>query len=142
MLYKSIIDIFSGDFSFLQDQIRLRYLKIMASFGFGSAFGLVFTSHILAYVLKHYHQIVTAVIIGFISGSLGIVWPWKKEVHKVNDVGEFLIDSTGNRVVENYKRFIPNISDIETWYALFFILLGIAIILLVDYYGKRPKNKA
>lgn len=142
MLYKSIIDIFSGDFSFLQDEIRLRYLKIIASFGFGSAFGLVFTSHILAYVLKHYHQIVTAIIIGFISGSLGIVWPWKKEVYKVNDVGEFLIDSTGNRVVENYKRFIPNFSDIETWYALLFILLGITIILLVDYYGKRPKNKA
>ena len=142
MLYKSIIDIFSGDFSFLQDEIRLHYLKIIASFGFGSAFGLVFTSHILAYVLKHYHQIVTAVIIGFISGSLGIVWPWKKEVYKLNDGGEFLMDSTGNRVVENYKRYIPNLSDIETWYALFFILLGIGIILLVDYYGKRPKNKA
>lgn len=142
MLYRSFADIFSGDFSFLQDEIRIRYLKIIASFGFGSAFGLVFTSHILAYVLKHYHQIVTALIIGFISGSLGIVWPWKKEVYKVNDAGEFLIDSTGNQVVKNYRRFIPNFSDIETWYAVLFILLGIGIILLIDYYGKRSKNKA
>jgi len=142
MLYRSLADIFSGDFSFLQDEIRVRYLKIIASFALGSAFGLVFTSHILAYVLKHYHQIVTALIIGFISGSLGIVWPWKKEVYKINDAGEFLIDSKGNQVIENYKRFIPNFSDIETWYAVLFILLGIAIILLIDYYGKRSKNKA
>jgi uncharacterized membrane protein len=141
MLYKSMIDIFSGDFSFLQDEIRVRYLKIIATFGLGSAFGLVFTSHILAYVLKHYHQIVTALIIGFISGSLGIVWPWKTEVYKVNDVGELLIDSKGNQVIENYRRFIPNLSDNETWYALLFILLGIGIILLIDYYGKRSKSK-
>ena len=141
MLYRSITDIFSGDFSFLQDEIRIRYLKIIATFGLGSAFGLVFTSHILAYVLKHYHQIVTALIIGFISGSLGIVWPWKKEIYKVGDTGEFLIDSKGNQVIENYKRFIPNFSDIETWYAVLFILLGIGIVLLIDYYGKRSKNK-
>jgi len=141
MLYRSFADIFSGDFSFLQDEIRVRYLKIIASFGLGSAFGLVVTSHILAYVLKRFHQIVTALIIGFISGSLGIVWPWKTEVYKVNDAGEFLIDSKGNQVVENYRRFIPKFSDMETWYAVLFILLGIGIILLIDYYGKRSKNK-
>ncbi len=140
MLYKSITDVFSGDFSFLQDVIRVRYLKIIASFGLGSAFGLVVTSHILGYVLKRWHQIVTALIIGFISGSLGIVWPWKKEVYKTNEVGEFLIDSKDNQVIENYNRFIPNFSDIETWIALFYIFIGIGIILAIDYYGKRSEK--
>jgi len=140
MLYKTIADIFSGDFGFLQDEIRVRYLKIIASFGLGSAFGLVVTSHVLGYVLKRWHQIVTALIIGFISGSLGIVWPWKKEIYKINEVGGFLIDSKGNQVIENYKRYIPNFSDIETWIALFYIFVGIGIILAIDYYGKRSEK--
>ena len=141
VLYRTIGDVLSGDFDFIKDTVRMRYLKIIASFSIGSAFGLVVTSHIIAFVLKHYHQIVTALIIGFISGSLGIVWPWKKEVHKLNDIGEFLIDSKGNKVVENYKRFMPNMADSETWIAFFFIFIGIGIVLLIDYYGKRSKNK-
>jgi len=141
MLFRSIADAFSGNFDFLRDVVRIRYLKIVATFGLGSAFGLVFTSQILAYVLKRWHQLVTAVIIGFISGSLGMVWPWKKEVYKLVD-GKFLYDLKGNKVVENFKRYKPDIADTETWIAIGFILVGIVIILLIDLYGKRSKAKA
>jgi len=142
MLYRTIIDVLSGDFSFWKDVIRVRYLKIITSFGVGSVVGLVVTSHILAFVLKRWHQIVTALIIGFISGSLGIVWPWKEEIYKLSASGDFLIDSKGNKVIENYERFIPNVSSIETWVAVFFIFTGIGIILLIDYYGKKSKSKS
>ncbi|MGV6845444.1 MAG: undecaprenyl phosphate translocase family protein, partial [Lutibacter sp.] len=70
-LFKTITNIFVGDFSFLDDVAHLHYLKIIATFTAGSAFGLVFMSHILGYVLKRWHQLVTAIIIGFITGSLG-----------------------------------------------------------------------
>ena len=139
MLYRTIMDIFSGNFDFLQDAVRMRYLKIVAVFGSGSAFGLVFTSQILGYVLKRWHQLVTALIIGFISGSLGIVWPWKKEVFKIEN-GVYLLDSEGNKVIENYRRYLPNITDTQTWTAIVFIILGIGIILWVDYYGRKSKR--
>jgi uncharacterized membrane protein len=138
MLYRTILDIFSGNFDFFYDAVRVRYLKIIATFGAGSAFGLVFTSQILGYVLKRWHQLVTALIIGFISGSLGIVWPWKKEVFKMEN-GHYLIDSTGNKVIENYKRYMPDISDAETWVAIAFILFGISILLWLDYYHRKSK---
>lgn len=141
MLYKTIIDIFSGNFDFLQDPNRIRYLKIVGAFGSGSAFGLVFTSQILGYVLKRWHQLVTALIIGFISGSLGIVWPWKKEVYKIED-GKYLLDSEGHKITENFERYLPEISDPQTWVAVVFILLGIGILLWIDYYGKKPKSNA
>jgi len=141
MLYKTITDVFSGNFEFLQDQVRVRYLKIVASFGSGSAFGLVFTSQILGYVLKRWHQLVTALIIGFISGSLGIVWPWKREVYKLEN-GNFLLDSEGHKVVENYKRYMPDIADIQTWVAVIFILVGIGILLLIERYGQKTKSNA
>ncbi len=130
--------VLSGDFEVLKDQIKVRYLKIIAVFTLGSAFGLVSMSHVLGYVLKRWNQIVTAVIIGFISGSLGIVWPWKKTIYKVSNE-EFLLDQKGNKIVENYERFIPDISTQETWISIGFIIFGIALILIIDFYGRKRK---
>jgi len=134
-LYKTIEDVFSWNFDFIHDQVRMRYMKIIASFGLGSIFGLVITSHILGFLLKRFHQLITALIIGFIGGSLGIVWPWKKTVYKMEE-GVYLFDSLGNRIVENYQRYLPSISDSTTWYALFYILFGLAILLVLDWIGR------
>ena len=139
VLYKTLTDILSGDWSFLEDPVRIRYLKIVATFTGGSAFGLVFTSHILGYVLKRWNQIVTAVIIGFITGSLGIVWPWKKEIYKLEN-GITLKDFNGDKVIENYQRYFPNFANSETWFAILFILLGFALLLLLDLYSKRTNK--
>ncbi len=138
MLNKTIIDIFSGNFDFFHDAVRMRYLKVVVVFTGGSAFGLVVTSHILGYVLKRWHQIVTAVIIGFITGSLGIVWPWKKEIYKTEN-GQLLHDFNGDKVIENYQRYMPDVTLQETWIALFFILLGVGLLLVLDQYSKRAK---
>lgn len=140
MLYKTIIDMFSGNLEFLQDQVRIKYLKIIAVFTGGSAFGLVITSHILGYVLKRWNQIVTAIIIGFITGSLGIVWPWKKEVYKIEN-GAFLKDFNGDKIIENYQRYFPEYGLKETWVAILFIALGFGLLLVLDIYSKRQKNK-
>lgn len=139
VLFKTLTQIITGDFSFLDNLEQVQYLKIIAVFTAGSAFGLVVTSHILGYVLKRWHQIVTAAIIGFITGSLGIVWPWKKEIYKIED-GQVLIDAKGNKVIENFTRYFPDFSQKETWIAIFFILVGIGILLLLDKYGQERKE--
>ena len=77
-LYDTTAEIIRGDFSFTQNEKRLDTLKILAVFTLGSATGLVTLSHALSYVLKHFKHLTTAVIIGFITGSVGVVWPWKK----------------------------------------------------------------
>jgi len=129
----------TGDFEVLNDPEKIRYLKIVAVFTAGSAFGLVSISHMLAYVLKRWHQLVTATIIGFIVGSLGIVWPWKKEVF-AQENGVFLLDKNQHKIVENFERYVPDFSNSETWTALFFIFLGIVLILGIDYYGSTRKR--
>ena len=139
MLYKTLTEIVVGDFSFVENSVRLNYLKIIGAFTAGSGFGLVVTSHILGYVLKRWHQFVTALIIGFISGSLGTVWPFKEAVYKYVN-GQIAIDANGNKIVRDYHRYMPSLSQIETWYALFFILLGIIILLLLEWYGRKNKK--
>ena len=138
-LYKTTTDILSWNFEFIHNEIRMRYLKIISSLTLGSIFGLVFTSHILGFLLKRWHSIVTALIIGFITGSLGIVWPWKEAVYKTEN-GIYLYDSLGNKIIENYHRFIPSFSNQTTWYAIGFIIFGVLVLLGLEQYGNKVKK--
>jgi uncharacterized membrane protein len=139
-LFTIFTGIFSGNFNVLEDPENIRYLKIVSVFTAGSTFGLISISHVLGYVLKRWHQIVTATIIGFIAGSLGVVWPWKRKIFTENN-GDFLLDDTGNKIIQNYERFFPSFSNTETWLAFFYIVLGIALILGIDYYDNKRKSK-
>lgn len=119
-LYDTFSEIFSGNFEFVHDANRIRMLKVLGVFTLGSVTGLVTFSHILNYILKHYKSITTATIIGFIIGSLGVVWPWKEIVYKQNASGDFILDSTGQKIIENYTRFIPELNN-ETYIAILFV---------------------
>lgn len=140
-LYDTFAELIRGDFSFISNQERLDTLKILAVFTLGSATGLVSLSHLLSYVLKHYKHITTAIIIGFITGSLGVVWPWKQTIVKTDALGNKILDSNGEEIIVNYKRYFPDLASAETWWALFFIGVGIAILLALDWYGKNRKDK-
>ena len=138
VLLQIITSLLIGDFEVLSDPIKIRYLKIITVFTLGSVVGLISFSHLLAYVLKRWYQIVNAVIIGFIIGSLGVVWPWKKTVYAIEN-GQFLMDNKGNQIVQNYERFMPNFLNVETWIAIFYSIVGIGIILVIDFYGRKRK---
>jgi uncharacterized membrane protein len=139
VLLKTLTQVVMGDFSFLSNLEQLHYLKIIATFTAGSAFGLIFISHILGYVLKRWHQLVIAIIIGFITGSLGIVWPWKKAIYRIFN-GEIVVDANGNNVIHYFERYLPDFSNIQTWNAIFYILVGAGLILLIDKYGIKQKE--
>ncbi|EWH11278.1 MULTISPECIES: DUF368 domain-containing protein [Cellulophaga] len=139
-LYDTFTEIIKGDFSFTKNTERLNTLTVLGVFTAGSAIGLVTLSHIISYVLKHFKHITTAVILGFITGSLGVVWPWKKTVYKVDAVGNILIDSNGNEIIKNYSRYFPDFVISETWWAVFFVVIGISILLVLDWYGKNRKK--
>ena len=133
-----VTNLITGNFEVLEDPEKIRYLKIISVFTLGSVFGLVSISHVLGYVLKRWNAIVTAIIIGFITGSLGIVWPWKKAIYLINNK-TYLLDKKGNKIIENYNRFIPDFSLLETWVAIFYIIFGISLVLSIDYYGRKKE---
>jgi len=138
-LYDTFSEIITGDFSFIDNEIRVRLLKVLVVFTLGSVAGLVTFSHVLNYVLKHYKSITIASIIGFIVGSLGVVWPWKNTIFKTNDNGSFLLDSRGEKIIADYERFLPELNS-ETYFALGYIILGIFIVLALEWYGQRTKQ--
>lgn len=141
-LFDTIAELVQGDFSFVSDTERIRTLKILTVFTLGSAAGLVTLSHLLGYVLKHFKHITTAVIIGFITGSLGVVWPWKRTIFMEDSTGSPILDSNGDKIILNYERFLPEMSRSESWWAILFIVVGIAILIGLEWYGKNREKTA
>ena len=139
-LYDTFSEIFSGDFSFVKNTERMQILKILGVFTLGSITGLVTFSHLLSYLLKHFKTITSAVLLGFITGSLGVLWPWKKTIYKVDPTGNPLLDSNGNKVIVNYTRYLPDMSEFESYWAILFILMGILVLLILDWYGNNRKQ--
>jgi putative membrane protein len=138
-LYATVFDVFAGDFSFTTNPERIRMLKVLGVFTLGSVTGLVTFSHILSYVLKHYKNITLSVLMGFIIGSLGVVWPWKKTIYKLSETGEILRDRTGEKIIENYQRFSPSLNA-ETFMAITFVIAGILIVLALEWYGRKTRK--
>lgn len=139
-LYDTLAQILVWDFSFLENEVRMRLLKVLAIFSAGSLTGLVSLSHLLGYVLKHYKRATFAVIIGFITGSLGVVWPWKREEYRMDAVGSPVLDNQGNKILDNYDRYLPNLSQADTWMAILFIIIGASIVIWLAWYENRKKN--
>ena len=140
-LYDTLAELVQGDFSFVGNQERLDTLLILAVFTIGSATGLVTLSHLLGYVLKHFKHLTTALIIGFITGSLGVVWPWKRTLFMTDALGNNVLDSNGNRIIVNYERYWPDMALGDTWWAVLMIGVGLALLILLEWYGKnRLKN--
>ena len=138
-LYQTLVDIATLDFSFTDDPEQMRLLKVLLVFSVGSLTGLITLSHLLGYLLKKFKNNTNAVIMGFITGSLGVVWPWKAEVFKYNTNGNILLDINGNPILDNYDRFIPTAINWENGLALFFIIVGIAIVVGLGKYGDKTR---
>jgi uncharacterized membrane protein len=136
-LFDAITAIFKGDFSFLKNTEQMQLLKVLTVFSAGSAVGLVTLSNILGYLLKHYKKITYAVIIGFITGSLGVVWPWKIKVLEKDFNGTVLLDANGREIIKTYQRFFPSEFSQQTLFAIIFILLGISIVVGLERYQKK-----
>lgn len=98
----------------------------------GAGVGLIGFSHLLAWVFKRYHDQTIAILSGFILGSLGILWPWKQELYKLDSAGGPLLKKNGELIVEGYEWLIPDSFSVEVVTAIGFILLGIATIWLLE----------
>ncbi len=138
-LYDTISDILLLDFSFFDNTGRIELLKILAVFSIGSLVGLVSFSHLLAYVLNHYKKATYAVIIGFIAGSLGVVWPWKTKEFERDALGAIKLDAEGREIIKDFDRYLPTEWSLETLAAIFFILLGILIVISLERFNKKKK---
>lgn len=130
-----LVGLFTGNTTVLLGASNQKYLIIISIFTLGSLLGLIFLSQMLAFVLSRWGKIVNAVIIGFIIGSLGTVWPWKEKIYAQNN-GVFLTGSFNRKIVVGFHKYLPDFSTQQTWIALLFIVVGVLIVLSVERFSK------
>ena len=140
VLFDTFVYIFSGNFSFMSDPQHLRLLLVLLVFSLGSVVGLISLSHLLSYILKHYKFNTLALIMGFITGSLGVVWPWKEALYRKDNLGNFITDTNGEQIIANYQRYLPELNT-QSLYAVLFIIFGTAIVLGLEWAGNKRKNQ-
>lgn len=73
-LYDAVIAAVSG-----------RDLAVVASVGLGAVVGLAVFSTLLHWLLEHHHDVVLAVLVGLMAGSLRVLWPWPAGPDGVGD---------------------------------------------------------
>ncbi len=139
-IYYTLSDLIKMNLEFANDTNRMKLLLLAAIFSLGSISGLIFFSNILSYVLKKHYQITIAIIIGFISGSLGVIWPWREKVFKLNEDGDIINNSIGNPEIAYFDYLLPNIKTVDFWFLILFIIFGATIVVLLESYGVK-KNK-
>jgi len=98
--------------------------------GAGALVGLISFAQILGWLLKKYHDLTMAILIGLMCGSLRKIWPWKETVTT-------FIDSHGKEIPSLQSNIIPSSFTIEVGFALLFMLIGILVIWGLDLWARK-----
>lgn len=123
-LYNSIL-ISIGVESNLSHDFEL--LKIVLIFAVGSISGLILLSNFLSYLVRKHEEKVNQFIIGFIFGSLMILWPW-------NHINEKSL------LNDNFGISLPKLTEITNIMSIMWICIGLITVLSINMYvGKKNK---
>ena len=98
---------------------------LLLVFGFGSIIGLILFSKVLNLLIVKYKDSIMSSLVGFVSGSIGSVWPWKSTNYDDN-IGSLLL-----KLNDNFFYY-PNNLNIENITILTSILLGVFIVYIIE----------
>ncbi|MCR5454810.1 MAG: DUF368 domain-containing protein [Bacteroidales bacterium] len=117
--------------------------KILVPVAIGAVIGFLAFSRFLSWLMKNYGDQTTAVLTGFVFGSLGFIWPWKTPQYAKTLTAEgFEIevrDSHGEPVVEHWDKFLPDL-DTDTFIAIALMLVGVITLAAIEELSKRKRQ--
>ena len=92
--------------------------------GLGAVVGLLSFARLLRWMLHKNHDLIVAILTGFMFGSLRKVWPWKT----LEPVSETFVRET---------NYIPSAFNSEAALALAFMAAGMSLVLVVEHFANR-----
>ena len=124
-LYYVIIKIIMGYRLETLDIANKNLIFLLFVFAFGSIIGLILFSKVLNLLIYKHKNAIMSSLSGFISGSLGSVWPWKTAKYD-NNFGTLFL-----KLNDNFFYY-PNNLSVENMTILISILIGIFIVYLIE----------
>lgn len=74
-----------GKYQFIMEAVGNLDIPIIVIFAVGALAGILAFSHLLSWLLRNWHDLTVALLMGFMVGSLNKVWPWKQVVETYVD---------------------------------------------------------
>jgi len=130
----SFILLLLGKYSFALHAVNEGIILDLLLLGVGAVTGLILFANLLSWLLKKYHDITIALLVGFMIGSLNKIWPWKETLRTI------MVENEVRPLVE--KNILPSLGnpDDRFWFALLMAAAGIALILIVEIGLTRNKT--
>jgi len=127
----SFVLLLMGNYELIMiDAVSELNFNILLPVAIGAIGGLIAFSHFLSWIYKKYRNQTIATLTGFILGSLMILWPWKNEIYRIDQAGDYIIKD-GEKLIQGYKWVIPQCNNQVLW-AVVIMLTGILSIWIIE----------
>ena len=133
----SFLLLIMGQYAYIIGAIKDFDIKIMVTFGAGAVIGLMGFSRILSWMLARFHNVMVAVLIGFMAGSLRKIWPFKDAANTVWET-----KSDGEMVALVEPNVVPNVGDEGVMLTLGLAALGVVVIVAIEAINKKMSASA
>ena len=116
-----------GKYHFTLEALNNRDIGTLFMLTVGAVVGLLSFVRVLSWLLKRYHDLTMAVLIGLMLGSLRRIWPWKETLTT-------FIDSNGRIVPALQINVVPPQVNAEVILAFLFMCLGFLVVIGLNYW--------
>lgn len=118
-----------GQFSLLGGPDTLSAIGVLVPFGLGVLTGIALFTRFLSWLLHHYGKPTMAVLIGFMIGSLWVIWPWQNRVYETVRDEDKLIHS---------EPMLPAVGP-DLWIGVAMMAVGLALVLTLERLAQSRK---
>jgi putative membrane protein len=109
---------------------------LIGIFGIGCLIGLFFFSRLLSWLLQHHRTATLQLLVGFIVGSLPVLWPWQELVrYQLGSQGQMIPLDYRYLMPDDYARLVGESAQVPAVIGL--ALFGAALVLLLARHGAR-----
>ena len=116
-----------GKYHYILEAVNNKDFETLLIFTAGALVGLLSFVRVLGWLLKRYHDLTMAILVGLMLGSLRKIWPWKQTLTT-------FIDHHGKEVPALQVNILPPGLDTELVLALLFMCLGFAVVTCLNYW--------
>lgn len=135
----SFILLILGMYAPVLDAIQSANMALLLLFMAGCLIGLLSIARVITWAFHHFHDLVLALLTGFMIGALNKVWPWKQTL-------SWRVNSAGEQVPLNEASISPFTfadltgQDPQVLVAGLIALAGLIMVLAMEWVGGRRQQ--
>lgn len=128
-----------GLYGTIMQAIRGFDLAVIGLFGAGCLIGLALFSRLLAWLFKRQHDATMQLLLGFIIGSLPILWPWRELVgYQLGPDGQMIPLTFRYLMPSEYAVLIGDSSQLGT--VILLMLVGALLVVGLNYQAHKSPS--